>query len=302
MDHDLSRRGLFGAAPALGAAALGAMSVGGMAEAAAAKGLDLNDPKVRAHTRAKIQGSVANETIYKFFRLHIYGYMNDGNLIPFFTLNNINASQWTALPDGNFRCKTFETGVYCKFDTDEVLDVWENPVTGAKREPWTFIGGPFLTDVGPDGVKTTGADLQPEALKMEIMGDMIFLPSAASNSWPNPMKPSEWPTQSTGKTSYWESQSTMAARVADVLNPKINAAPIFAQFQNLANFHPWMGMGARPGRTYGKAHGTKFASLNQIPAAALRGFEKKTPQVFDLDNWKEPALDVQSWMAANRPS
>lgn len=296
----LSRRGLLGAAPLLGAAALG-----GAADAAAppklGKTLDLSDPRVRAYTRAKIIGSTAAETVYKFYRLHIYGYLNEGNLIPFFTLNNINVSVWTPLPDGNFRSTTYETGVYCRFDTDEPLDTWVNPVTGATREVWSFLGGPFYTDVGPDGVRTTGAELQPDSLKMEIMGDKVFIPTAASMAWPNPMQPAAWPTQSTGKTSYWESQATMSARVADVLDPKLTAAPIFAQFQNLANFHPWMGMGARPGRTYGKAHGTKFAALDQIPAAALKGFEKKTPQVFDIQSWKEPALDIPSWMAAHTP-
>ncbi len=296
MNSDVSRRGVLAAGPAIGGAALAAA-----ANAAPAKTLDLSDPKVRAHTRAKIMGSVAAETVYKFYRLHIYGYMNEGNLIPFFTLNNINATQWTPLPDGTFRAKTFETGVYCKFDTDEPLDTWVNPVTGATRDVWQFLGGPFLTDVSADGMKTTGAELQPEAPGMEIMGDTVFIRTAASAKWPNPMKPSVWPTQSAGDMAYWESHSTTSARVEDVLNPRLKAAPISGHFQNMATFHPWMGMGARPGRTYGKAHGAKFMALNQIPAGALKSFEQKTPQVFDLQAWTKPVMDVPSWMAAHTP-
>ena len=296
MSDQLSRRRLLAAAPAVGAATLSTTG-----HAAAARTLNLDDRKVRVHTRAKIMGSVAADTVYKFYRLHIYGYMNEGNLIPFFTLNNINITEWTPQSDGNFRSKTFETGVYCKFATDEPLDTWVNPVTGAKREVWQFLGGPFFTDISADGMKTTGAELQPEAPPMEIMGDMVFIRTAASASWPNPMKPSVWPTQSAGPMAYWESHSTTSARVEDVLNPAIKAAPISGHFQNMASFHPWMGMGARPGRTYGKAHGTKFMALNDLPAAALKGFEKKTPQVFDLKAWKEPALDIPSWMAAHTP-
>lgn len=292
---------MLSAAPAIGGAALGAAALATTADAAQGRTLDLNDPKVRAHTRAKMIGSVAAETTYKFFRLHIYGYMNEGNLIPFFTLNNVRAEQWTPLADGTFRAKGFETGVYCKFDTDEPLEAWVNPVTGATREVRPFLGGPWLTDVYADGIRAPGGDNRLESLRMEVIGDTVFIPIASQRASPNPMKPSEWPTQSTGKTSYWESQATVSARLADVLNPKLTAAPVIEQFQNLGTFHPFLGMGARPGRTYGKAHGTKFMALNQIPASALRNFEKYTPQLFDLKSWTKQILDIPSWMAAHKP-
>jgi hypothetical protein len=299
MSFDISRRSLMAGVP--GALAAAGLSMPMPVLAAGGVTLDLNDPKIRASTRAKVIGSTVDQTIYKFFRLHIYGYLNDGNLVPFFTLNNLNISEWSPLPNGNFKSRTVECGVYCKFDTDEPLESWRNPVTGENLKPWQFVGGPFSVELGPDGVMTQGAELTPTVLRMEALGEMVFVPTAASNSWPNPMQPDVWPTQSSGKTSYWESHATFAGRTVDVVNPDLPSVKSFGHFQNMASWHPWLQMGNRPGRTYGKAHGTKFASLDDIPAAAMRGFEKHTPEIFDHKNWKKPYLDVPGWMAAHQP-
>lgn len=298
MQGEITRRGLIAGVP--GAVAAGAMMPMPVL-AAEGRTLDLNDSKVRVQTRAKILGSTVPQTVYKLFRLHIYGYMNEGKLIPFFTLNNLNISEWRPLPNGNFRSHTVECGVYCKFDTDEPLDIWRNPITGEDRKVWQFVGGPFEVEIGPDGVTTKGAELEPEVLRMEQMGDIVFVPTAASMAWPNPMKPAEWPTQSAGPIVNWESHATFAGKVAEILDPDMPSVNSFGHFQNMATWHPWLGMGNRPGRTYGKAHGTKYQTLNDLPKAVLKGFEQKTPEIFDYKNWTKPYLDVPGWMAANQP-
>lgn len=283
------------------AVVLGGLSIPHPVLAAGRNSIDLNDPAARVRARTKIIGSIQSEIVYKLFRLHIYGYLNEGNLIPFFTLNNLSISEWSPLPNGNFKSKTVECGVYCKFDTDEPLEDWKNPVTGALLKPWQFVGGPFSVEIGPDGIVTEGAELQPTTLRMEALGEMLFVPTAASSAWPNPMKPEIWPTQSSGPVSYWESHATFAAKIADVVDPGQASVKTFAQFQNMASWHPWLGMGNRPGRTYGKAHGTKFKAVNEMPAAVVKGFEQKTPDIFDYTNWTKPRLDVPGWMAANQP-
>ena len=67
--------------------------------------------------------------------------------------------------------------------------------------------------------------------------------------------------------------------------PQLSGAPAAIQFQNLVSFQPWVGMGTRPGRTWGRALGAKLRSLDEIPPAARRGLEKHTPMLFDLPNW-----------------
>ena len=64
-------------------------------------------------------------------------------------------------------------------------------------------------------------------------------------------------------------------------------APAVIQFQNLVSFQPWVGMGTRPGRTWGRALGVKLRGLDEIPAQARQGLEKHTPMLFDLHSWPD---------------
>ena len=260
--------------------------------------LDLADPKTRAMVRAKVGGSIAEETVYTFYRLHLYGYANEGNLIPFVTMNNLNITKWKPLPNGNYAGTVFESGAYCKFDTDGSIDVWENPITGEKRDVWPFIGGPLKAEVGPDGAVTDEtATVKPKAQRIDIIGDTIFVPSQSAFSFPNPMKPEQYPKESAGPIYYWDSHFVHAAKVADVLNPKLTRAGAFSQFQNLVSWHPWFGLGGKPGRTYGKAYGTKLKNLDELPKGARLTLEKQTPEIFNVDNWTKPRLDFPEYMA-----
>ncbi|NVK56232.1 MAG: DUF1838 family protein [Alteromonadaceae bacterium] len=287
----------------LGTAALGALGSRAFAsKATPTPSLNLTDPSSRAKIRAKVLGSTRNELVYTFYRLHIYGYMNDGNLIPFFTMNNLNLTRWSALENGNFATVGAECGVYCKFDTDEVLDVWENPITHEKRKVWEFIGGPLVTEIGPDGIVTDGAaELKPEVLRMEILGNKLFMPTQAALSMPNPFTPEKWPKSSSGKTRYWDSLLVASADVADVADPNVTNVRAFLQFQNLGSWHPWLGMGGYEGRTYGRAYGTKLASLDELPKSVLKGIEAKTPEIFNYESWQTPRIDMLDYMNAHTP-
>lgn len=281
----LTRRHLLAAAPAVAGAGLLAPA----AFAATAHHPDLNDPAVRARMRARVIGSCAKETVFIFYRLHIYGYSGDGNLIPFFTMNHLNVSEWTPMPNNQYESRTYEAGVYCKFNTDEPLDDWVNPITGEKRKVWHFYGGPFSVAIGPDGIVTKGADLNPVVLPMEELGDMVIVPTSSSAAFPNAATPEDYPHLSAGKSIFWESHATYGARAQDAFNEKLTNAPAFCTFQNMATWHPWLGMGGRPetksGRTWGRAYGAKIKSLDEIPLGARKSLESHTPDIFKWREW-----------------
>ena len=265
-----------------------ALAGGAFSASAAAPTLDLKDPAVRARVRAKVSGSAAEEKVYKFYRLHIYAYMHDGNLKPLYTMNNLNVTLCRPLEDNYYAFKVFEAGVYCKFDTDEVLESWENPITGEVREPWTFIGGPLNVKLGPDGVETPPeATVHPTALRMEAYGGMVFVPVASHFSYPSPFDPEEWPKESAGPVNYWDSLFVLASKVEDVANPDIDNAPAFCQFQNLVSWGPWVGMGGIAGRSYGRAYGTKLSGPDDLPPGARRSLELKAPKIFDVESWTD---------------
>jgi hypothetical protein len=299
--HALEAGVALGSGLGLGAAALAPAAA--LAAAPPAGKLNLEDPRERARLQAKVKGSIGEETIYTFNRLHLYLYMNDGNLIPMVSMQNLNVATWKPLPNGNFGGKVHEVGVYTKFDTDEVIEVWKNPVTGETREVWQFVGGPLSVEIGPDGIVTgPEATLKPVSMRIDVIGDMVIMPNASAFSFPNPFKPDQWPKEAGGPTYFWDSHYYFAAKLSDVLDPKQTSVPAAVQFQNLVSFHPWIGMGQRPGRTWGKGLGAKIKSVDGIPAGARAALEKKTPEIFDLKSWKAPRNDFAEYMMKRKPS
>jgi hypothetical protein len=261
------------------------------------KEFNWDDPAERVRVQAAVKGSSGEETIYSFFRLHLYGYTHSGNLIPFATMSNLNVAEWRRKPNGNQAATVFEAGYYTKFDSHETLEVWENPVTGEKRKPWRFIGGPLSVEIGPDGVVTgEGATLKPERLQVQVFGDTVMFPTASAFSFPNPMRPEQYPKESAGDTYYWDSHYVYFATMKDVLNRDLTSIPSHIQFQNLVSWHPWWGMGGHEGRTWGRAYGSKINTLDDVPKNYRKGLEDQTPEIFDTGNWTAFREDFDEYM------
>ncbi|MEO9601487.1 DUF1838 family protein [Parasphingorhabdus sp.] len=313
-ESPISRRSVLGATPIAAGAGLAGMTGLGVglgaglgAGSAFARSTSqtaemLEDPAVRARVRARVIGSCQEEVSMKFYRLNIYGYMGDGNLVPFFTMNHLSIADWAPAADNMYNSTTYECGYYCKFDTDEPIEVWDNPVTGDKRDVFQFLGGPFSVNVGADGVVTKDADLAPQVLRMEQIGNLLMVPTIASMILPNFVDPAKFPKSYSGPSTYWESQATFAADANDAMNEELSSAPAFCHFQNLASWHPWLGMGTQPGRTYGNARGVKIKSEAEIPANIRKDFEKYTPEIFDRKSWTKPRLDTLEYLATQTPA
>ena len=66
---------------------------------------------------AKIMGSTVEDGRHAFLKFHVFGYAGDGNLIPFFTINNYVVQKWTQGEDATFEVQHYEVAYYSKFDT-----------------------------------------------------------------------------------------------------------------------------------------------------------------------------------------
>lgn len=304
MDTQITRRSLMAATPLVASvAATGAIASSAKGTPTRRQTIDdasvaalLTDPATRARVQARVRGSCERETIPIFYRLDIYGFTGDGNIVPYFTLNHLSINEWTPLPGNEYEARTFECGAYCRFGTDEALDEWTNPITGENRKVWQFLGGPFTVVTGPNGMQARGAELTPQPARMEAFGGTFFLTSSASMARPNPVDPADRPDLYTGSVSYWDTISSVMSTVTDAFDDTLSSAPAACHFQNLGMWHPWMGMGQRQGRTYGRAVGTKLHSLDAIPAAARATMEHKTPEIFDRSNWTTPRMDIPEYL------
>ena len=299
-DHSMTRRAALGGALALaGAGAAPAFGAAGRGQPE----LDLGDPVTRARVRAKITGSTAKETLHGLSQLHLYAYLNDGNVLPLITMWNYTVTKWTPHSETSYRMQHFESGIYTKFNTEEVLEYWDNPVTGERIEVWPFIGGPIQGEIGPDGTVTgENATVKPESLGIHILGDHVFVPAQSSFSFPNPFTPEVWPKEFSGNPYYWDSFFTHSALLEEVANPDLTHARSVQQFQNLVTFHPWFRMGGHAGRSFGRAFGTKLdGGFEALPAFLQAAVEKQAPEMLDVDSWTEFRNDFADYMKARPP-
>lgn len=292
MTNDLSRRETLG----LGLLTAGLFAAPGALHAAPRAGLDFNDPKTRLDTKVKMIGSLAGGPVHTLVRLHIYGYANDGNLVPFFSMNNYAVNVWRKLPSGNHAVKVYESGVYTKFDADEVLTAWKNPFTEEVREVHQFRSGPLNVEFGPDGIiagpETT---VKPKPMAIETIEDTVIHNTQSSFRFPSPFQPEEFPKESPGKLFFWDSHYAHMSPLAAVADADTPGAPTEIMLTNFVSWGPWIGMGQKPGRTYGRGFGRKIAGAEALPKAVLAGIEKHTPQVLDIENWGPDYDDIEDY-------
>jgi hypothetical protein len=277
-------------------AALPAEPGAGAAEGLSVPDIGLEDPQARFAAEVKMRGSLADEAVKRFTRLHIWGYGNEGNLVPFFSMNNYSVNVWRRLDNGNHAVQVFESGVYTKFGSYDVITEWDNPFTGERREIHQFRSGPLNVEFGPSGIiagpETT---VKPQPMQLELMGDSLVAMTQSSFRFPSPFQPDEFPKESPGPIYYWDSHSSQMSPLSAVMDPDVASAPSSASLTNFVSWAPWMGMAQRPGRTYGRGVGRKISGIEALPVEVIRSIEEQTPQMLDIENWGEPYDDIADY-------
>lgn len=303
MKQTTTRRELLAAGTGVGILTAGLLASSAAPAAASAKPAaraagkpDFNDPRTRFEAQVKMRGSLADGPVHTFVRLHIWGYANDGNLVPFFSMNNYSVNVWRKLANGNYAVRVYEVGVYTKFDSYDVLTEWQNPFTNEQREVHQFRSGPLNVEFGVDGIKA-GAEttVKPRPMQVELMEDSVIATTQSNFMFPSPFQPDKYPKESPGRMFFWDSFYSHVSPIAAVLDPDQPSVPTTISLTNFVSWAPWLAMSQKPGRTYGRGMGRKISGLNALPAEVVRSIEQYTPQVIDIDKWGPPYDDVADY-------
>lgn len=277
----VSRRTALQGAIALGSTGLATASAA-TAVAAATSAMpatlpDFNDPLTVLRTHVKMVGTLGRGRVVSFMRLNIYADLGEGNFVPFFTMNNILVDYWEPKADNQHEMRKYEVGFYTKYDGQEPLEEFANPVTGKTLPIHHFRLGPVPRLYTPTGVFAMG--YTPKLLPIEVIGDRVFLATQSIESRPDMLNP--------GQMAYTNSFMTFSAPLADIADPAVLSAPVHLQLHNKNRWAPWMGMGDRPGGTVARGFGGKVASLEALPEPVKAGARRFVPEIFDTENWKE---------------
>ncbi len=260
-----------------------------LASSASIKDLDISTPEKRSEVITKVLGSIGNEEIHSYLKFHIYGFANDGNVVPMFSMNNYVVQKWTPVEQGTYQLLHYEVGYFTEFDTNKPITHWKNEFTGENVELETFILGPINRMYTPEGVVSPG--IAPKPLTISVIGDRIYVPTQSIESFPNMFSPEEWPELSNGPKIYWDSMLTFSASVEDVLNPDLKSAPSEIHMQNLTSWQPFLKLGRVPGRSMVRAFGTNISGFEALEPEVRETFKKITPEIFETDTWTDIRFD-----------
>ena len=233
------------------------------------------EPISNLRTHVKMIGSLGKEIVYSFMRLNIYADLGEGNYIPFFTMNNVLVDYWEPQEDNQHEMRKYEVGFYTKYDSYELLDYFDNPITGKRNPVHHFRLGPVPRMYTPEGVIAMG--YTPKLLPIEVIGERVFLATESIESRPDPVRP--------GQMTYVNSFMTVSAQLSDSLNLKIKSVATHMQLQNKNKWAPWMEMGDRSGGTIARGFGAKIRNLDVLPQPVKDGIKKYVPEILDTAHW-----------------
>ena len=253
--------------------------------------ITLKDPARRTKLIAKVFGSTVEDERHAFLKFHIFGYAGDGNLIPFFTMNNYIIQKWAPSDDSTFEVQHYEVGYYSKFDSTEPLNEWENPLTGEVVELPHFVLGPVPRAYGPD-MGRSSASFAPDPMNITMIGDRVYIPTLSKFKFPNSLSAEEWGPYSNGPITYWDSMLVYSADVEDVFDNTKTSVPAEIHMQNLVSWAPFLKLGQSPGRTMVRAYGQHISGYDALPSDIRENLEKYTPEIFDIEGWTDLRMDT----------
>ncbi|MEP5938195.1 MAG: DUF1838 family protein [Erythrobacter sp.] len=250
----------------------------------------LDNPASRTKLIAKVMGSTVEAERHAYLNFHVFGYAGDGNLIPFFSMNNYVIQKWRPGEDSTFEVDHYEVAYYSEFDSTEPISEWENPLTGEVVELPHFVLGPVPRLYGP-GIGEDPASFAPDPLNITMIGDRVYIPTLSKFRFPNSLTTDEWGAYGGSPTTYWDSMLVYSANIEDALDEDKTHVSAEMHMQNLVSWAPYFKLGDSPGRTMVRAYGQHISGFDDLPADIRENLAKFTPEIFDLDNWTETRID-----------
>lgn len=304
MVFSLDRRTMLGggAGLATGLVGLPPLEIGGVASAR--EPLDLNDPLSKMRAKVKMIGTLKDKiTSHRVSRGWVYGYNPDeDSFTPFYSMINYNVTKWRRISDTEHAYTLYECALYTPFDEWGDLKTFKNPFTGDVIEPMNYVIGPIEVSVTPEGSNTgPEATIKPLNMDWTVMGGSVWMPVQSEVSFPNPISPEEWPRESSGPTTTWQSFILFMAALADLENADLQAVRALNHYQENVTWAPWLEMAGRPGFSLSRGFGMKLLSIDEIPPEPMALLQEHMPEMFDLDNWQGVRNNYRDFIAARKP-
>ncbi|MEU4577507.1 DUF1838 family protein [Nonomuraea sp. ATR24] len=207
----------------------------------------------------------------------VYGWEPGGGPHHLFGFEGVNVARAVRGDDGGWLLLTREAALYLDPRTREVLDVWDNPLTGRRVEVQHVFNDPVNQRLGGYPVPVTR------------LGEQVVFNVDVRLAYPSPLKVADYPDNSADDTYRAMELFQFFARAADVESELPDVPSVFS-WCRVSPWLPWMAMAQRPGGLVYHCRGGKGAEVP--PRLRERAGERflHAPQ-----EWSAP--NVTSWTA-----
>jgi len=172
--------------------------------------LDLSDPAVGLEAFVKLRGSTAHENVYQVYSGNIFQAVNGEVPRPIIGFWGLQKTLWRPDGDGDYHSTDYDLGLYVDPESREVLDTWENHITGESNKVMHYRSGP---SEGHASLAKTDSRTERYTDLWQITGDNVTHESTTARERVNFLQPDEYPLGSTGERFLTSTSYTMFGRM-----------------------------------------------------------------------------------------
>ena len=267
--------------------------------------IDFTDPEEGHKANVKLRGSLANEWVWRHYWGETYAALPDGPPIPLYKFEGLIKAKWTDNGDRTHSELLYDMAGHTDWETGELLDRFENPITGKANQAMHIWDGPNLTthsSAGPIYPWTVEKPTEPVTLPWKVIDGSVWLTERGNFERPHPLDPAEWPMASSGKTTVSMINVTLTASLLDLENADLKSAPHNMKWTAMRSWMPWLLLGQRPGLMLTIGMGRKVSGPQAVPASMLKIIEELQPNYLTADlPWTEPSNSWTRYKAERQP-
>lgn len=285
IDHIVNRRNALKTVAGAGAAALATTDL--PAEAGTIMGgsskIDFDDPAQNLNAWAKVLGNTdpTVETL-SWFGGHIFAVQKDKPLLKLVGVEGIGVLRIEPQGGDVFRLFNREMAFYKDPNTEEIVDVWRNPLIDEEVEVVPIHNMTVNAEIAPiqkmdfDGTMVE----QPFNPPWWVLGDSAMSLFEVHAVFPSPMKVEDWPRESAGPISRISEIFQRFSSLAEIEDESKTSADYVGTWTRIGPWLPWMLMGQADGHILYRTYMKKLASKDQLTPNFREKVEERFPEYF----------------------
>lgn len=254
--------------------------------ASGATDLATSEGQLKAYVR--MRGDLTGKEVFADWNATIFAVVPGDKPRAILKTYGYNVSRMEKQADGGYHWISREVSYYQDVKTGQMIDQWTNPISGELVD---------VVHVSNDPVnhKFPAPTSTPFSLPWRQHGDMTSMLLDVPLMYPNPLQPDAFPKESTGATYLASEHFGYLVKHKDLVNDRLNSAPVTYTWFRTGPWLPWMNMGGKPGYLIYSGVGSKLRGWDDVPAD-VRAFTLKHYPLYRHAPSEYVAPNMTSWV------